>query len=297
MSMVDANPQRFWSGAKLAGGELALRVCSALVLAPLALGIAYLGGWAFAIFWLVAAMVVFWEWTSLVAGRDQRPILIAGGAAVLLAIVLAGSGGNAVEGIHKVRLLAAIIVLTMGMLGVAALTTATQRAWVAGGIPYAGAMGIAPIVLRSDVALGFVAIVLLLAIVWATDVIAYFVGRAVGGLKLAPRFSPKKTWSGAIGGVVAAAVVAIAVARVAGLNGLLPIATIAVFLSIAAQAGDLFESMVKRRFGAKDSSQLIPGHGGLMDRLDGFVAAAVLAALIGIARGGLEAPARGLLVW
>jgi phosphatidate cytidylyltransferase len=295
--MVDANPLRFWSAAKLSAGELALRVCSALVLAPLALGVAYLGGWTFVVFWLVAAMVVLWEWISLAAGRDQRPVLIVGGAAVLLAIVLAGSAGNAVEGIHKVRLVASIIVLVMGMLGVAALTTSARRGWVAGGIPYAGAIGIAAIVLRSDAALGFVAIVFIFAIVWATDIFAYFVGRAVGGPKLVPRFSPKKTWSGAIGGVVAAVVVALVIARAAGLNGLLSIATIVVLLSFAAQAGDLFESVLKRRFGTKDSSRLIPGHGGLMDRLDGFVAAAVLAAVIGLMRGGLEAPARGLLMW
>jgi phosphatidate cytidylyltransferase len=297
MSMVDANPLRFWSTAKLSGGELALRVCSALVLAPLALGIAYLGGWTYVVFWLVAAMLVLWEWTSLVAGRDQHSILIAGGASVLLAIALAGSAGNAAEGIHTVRLLAAVTVLVMGMLGVAALAPRAQRTWVAGGIPYAGAVGIGAIVLRSDVTLGFLAIVLLFAIVWATDIFAYFIGRALGGPKLAPQFSPKKTWSGAIGGVVAAVIVAVLIARVAGLNGLLPIAAIAVLLSIAAQAGDLFESLLKRRFGAKDTSQLIPGHGGLMDRLDGFVAAAMLAALIGLTRGGLEAPARGLLMW
>jgi phosphatidate cytidylyltransferase len=295
--MVDANPVRFWSAAKLNGSELALRVCSALVLAPLAVGIAYVGGWTFVVFWVVAALVVLWEWTSVVAGRDQHSVLMAGGASVLLAIVLAGSIGSAVEGIHAVRLLAAITVLAMGMLGVAALAPRAARAWVATGIPYAGAVGIAPVLLRSDPDRGFVAIVLLFAIVWTTDIFAYFIGRAAGGPKLAPRFSPKKTWSGAIGGVVAAMVVAIVIARVAGLNGWLPIALIAVLLSIAAQAGDLFESMLKRRFGAKDSGRLIPGHGGLMDRLDGFVAAAVLAALIGLARGGLEAPARGLLMW
>jgi phosphatidate cytidylyltransferase len=295
--MVDVNPVRFWSAAKLSGGELALRICSALVLAPLALGIAYIGGWTFVAFWVVAAMVVLWEWTSVVAGRDQRPVLMAGGAAIVLAITLVGSHGGAAEGIHAVRLLAAMTVLAMGMLGVAALAPRAERAWVAAGIPYAGAVGIAPVVLRSDAGLGFLAIVLLFAIVWATDIFAYFIGRAAGGPKLAPRFSPKKTWSGAIGGVVAAVVVAIVIARLAKLNGLLPIAMIAVLLSIAAQAGDLFESMLKRRFGAKDSGRLIPGHGGLMDRLDGFVAAAVLAALIGLARGGLEAPARGLLMW
>jgi phosphatidate cytidylyltransferase len=245
----------------------------------------------------VAATVVLWEWTSVVAGRDQHSVLMAGGASVLLAIALAGSIGSAAGGIHAVRLLAAITVLAMGMLGVAALAPRAERPWVTAGIPYAGAVGIAPVVLRSEAELGFVAIVLLFAIVWATDIFAYFIGRAVGGPKLAPRFSPKKTWSGAVGGVLAAVVVAIVIARVAKLNGLLALAIIAALLSIAAQAGDLFESMLKRRFGAKDSGHLIPGHGGLMDRLDGFVTAAVLAALIGLARGGLEAPARGLLMW
>jgi phosphatidate cytidylyltransferase len=295
--MVDANPVRFWSTAKLKGGELALRVCSALVLAPLAVAIAYIDGWIFVVFWGGAAMVVLWEWTALVAGRDQRPILMTGGASLMLAGALAASVGNAAVGIHEARLLAAITVLVMGMFGAAALAPREQRAWAAAGIPYAAAIGIAPIVLRSDGALGFIAIVFLFAIVWATDIFAYFIGRAVGGPKLAPRFSPKKTWSGAVGGVMAAVVVAVLIAKLAGLTALLPIAMIAVMLSIAAQAGDLFESLLKRRFGAKDSSHLIPGHGGLMDRLDGFVAAAVLAALIGLARGGLEAPARGLLMW
>ena len=195
------------------------------------------------------------------------------------------------------RLLAAATVLAMGMLGVAALAQREQRGWAAIGIPYAGAIGIAPTVLRSDIEHGFTAIVFLFAIVWATDIFAFFVGRVAGGPKLAPRFSPKKTWSGAIGGVIAAVVAALIIARVAGTGGLPAIAMIAVLLSVAAQAGDLFESVLKRHFGAKDSSHLIPGHGGLMDRLDGFVAAAALGALIGLLRGGLEAPARGLLLW
>jgi phosphatidate cytidylyltransferase len=295
--MAEADPVRFWGATKLGGGELVLRVCSALVLAPLAVGVAYIGGWTFVVFWGVVAIVVLWEWTALVAGRDRRPVLMTGGASLVLAIALAGSVANMAMGIHEAGLLAALTVLAMGMLGAAALAPRAQRLWAAAAIPYAGAVGIAPIVLRSDGALGFVAIVFLFAIVWATDIFAYFVGRAVGGPKLAPRFSPKKTWSGAVAGVVAAVIVAIMIARLAGLGGLLPIVVIAVLLSIAAQAGDLFESLLKRRFGVKDSSHLIPGHGGLMDRLDGLVAAATLAALIGLARGGLETPARGLLIW
>jgi phosphatidate cytidylyltransferase len=264
-----------------------LRVGSALVLAPLAIGIAYVGGWPFAVFWGVAAVGVLWEWTTLVAGDDRRSVSIAGGASIVLALALAQTD----------HLVAAVIVLAMGALAAAALAPAARRLWVASGIPYAGALGVAPIVLRSDGGYGFLAIVFVFAIVWATDVLAYFVGRALGGPKLMARVSPKKTWSGALAGAAAAVLAGVAVARTAGLAGLVPVAVIALLLSVVAQAGDLFESALKRRFGAKDSSHLIPGHGGLMDRLDGFVTAALLAALIGLARGGFESPGRGLLVW
>jgi phosphatidate cytidylyltransferase len=95
----------------------------------------------------------------------------------------------------------------------------------------------------------------------------------------------------------AAVIVGVAVAKATALTNLFAIAMLAIVLSISAQGGDLFESVLKRRFGAKDSSRLIPGHGGLMDRLDGFVTASIVAVLIGLARGGFEAPGRGLLVW
>src|SRR5262249_56390385 len=117
------------------------------------------------------------------------------------------------------------------------------------------------------------------------------------GAALVPKVSTNKAWAGAGGGMVGAVVVAVAVAKVATLTNLFAMAMLAVMLSVCAQGGDLFESVFKRRFGAKDSSRLIPGHGGLMDRLDGFVTPRVLAALIGFARGGFEAPGRGLLMW
>ena len=269
------------------GSELALRICSALVLVPLAIGTAYVGGWPFVVFWGAAALGVLWEWSALVAGLDRRSVLMAGAGSIALALALVVTDHH----------LAAVIVLAMGTLGTAALAPAERRAFVAGGIPYAGALGVAPIVLRSDSHDGFLAMIFLFAIVWATDIVAYFVGRAVGGPKLMPQVSPKKTWSGALGGTAAAIVAALAVAKAAALTGLFAIAMLAVIFSVLAQGGDLFESFLKRRFGAKDSSRLIPGHGGLMDRLDGFVAAAVVAALIGLARGGFEAPGRGLLGW
>ena len=170
-------------------------------------------------------------------------------------------------------------------------------AWAAAGVLYAGAALIAPTVLRVDVSFGFAAMLFLFAIVWATDIFGYFIGHWIGGPKLWPAVSPKKTWSGAIGGAIGALAASLAVARYAGAVNLLAIAALALLLSAVSQAGDLFESAVKRRFGVKDASHVIPGHGGIMDRLDGFLVAAVVAALIGIAHGGLAAPARALLVW
>jgi len=269
------------------GSELALRVGSALVLVPLAIGTAYLGGWLFALFWGAAAMGVLWEWTALVTRNDQRSVLLTGGASLALAVVLVAAG----------HLLAAVVVLAMGAIGAASLALAERRTWVAGGIPYAGALALAPIVLRADDADGFLAVIFLFAIVWTTDISAYFAGRALGGPKLMPQVSPNKTWAGAVGGLIASVVVALALAKMAGLTALFALAMLAVVLSVFAQGGDLFESFLKRRFHAKDSGHLIPGHGGLMDRLDGFVSASVAAALIGLARGGFEAPGHGLLVW
>jgi phosphatidate cytidylyltransferase len=294
--MANADPARPVPTASSGGSELILRILSGLVLAPLAVGVAYLGGWAFVVFWSIAALLVLWEWCTLVAGGERSTVLLIAGAAVLLAILLAATAADA-EGSHSVRLVAGGTLLLMGMLATAALASSDRRVWTAAGIPYAGLLGIAPIVLRNDAQYGFLAIVFLFAVVWATDIVAYFVGRAVGGPKLAPRISPKKTWSGAVGGTAAAIGAAVTLAIAAGLPNLPAVGLIAAAASALAQGGDLFESALKRRFGAKDSSHLIPGHGGLMDRLDGFVAAAVLAMLIGLIHGGVDEPARGLLVW
>jgi phosphatidate cytidylyltransferase len=172
--------------------------------------------------------------------------------------------------------------------------------WVVAGGAYAAVTFVAPATLRGlrpDQAYGFSAIVFLFAIVWITDIMGYAVGRAIGGRKLWPAVSPNKTWSGTIGAVVGALVAGLAVAAWDGM-ALAPIAILAMILSMVAQGGDLLESAIKRKFGAKDTSDLIPGHGGLMDRLDGFIAAALAAALIGAWRGGgFDGAARGLLVW
>jgi phosphatidate cytidylyltransferase len=255
-----------------------------LVLAPLALAAAYYGGWPFALFWSAAAIGTLYEWDSLIEGRQR--VLIAGVLVLALALGLAAAG--------YVRL--ALIVVVVGSLGTAMLGAMGRRVWIAGGILYAATLGIAPIVLRSDDKYGFIAIIFLFAVVWATDTSAYAAGRAIGGPKLMPRVSPKKTWAGALGGASGAIITALVVAELSGLEAF-SIAVLAAALSIVAQAGDLFESFLKRRFDVKDSSGLIPGHGGLMDRLDGFVAAGFVAAVVGILRGGFDTPGRGLLVW
>ncbi|HWK94235.1 MAG TPA: phosphatidate cytidylyltransferase [Pseudolabrys sp.] len=267
--------------------NLLLRVVSAAVMAPLAVGAAYVGGWVFAGFWVLAALAVLWEWIGLVAGRDHRLMLGSCGGAIVLAAVLAWTD-------HPV---AAVLLMALGALAASIFVARAQRVWISAGIGYAGSMMLAPIVLRGEDFLGFIAIVLLFAIVWTTDVLAYFTGRAFGGPKLMPAVSPKKTWSGAVGGTIGAIAAACAVAALFGGFNIVAIAAVAFVLSVVSQAGDLFESHIKRRFNAKDASQLIPGHGGVMDRLDGFWAAVIVAVVIGVVRGGLDEPARGLLVW
>jgi phosphatidate cytidylyltransferase len=169
--------------------------------------------------------------------------------------------------------------------------------WGAGGVIYAGTTFVSPVLLRRDPVWGLTALLFLFAIVWATDILAYLVGRAVGGPLLWPRVSPNKTWAGAIGGSVGGVAAGTLVAYASGGTNPLMAGVLALILSIVAQSGDLFESGVKRRFGVKDASNLIPGHGGVMDRLDGFLFAATVAVVIGLVRQGLAAPAQGLLIW
>ena len=268
-----------------AGDGLALRVVSAAVLAPLAVAVAYLGGWPFLIFWTIAACIIHWEWRKIVADSTAFGAEVIG-AALGLAGLFAMLG----------RLDGMGLALAIGI-GFGAAFGRPRRVWAAGGVLYAGALLIACVLLRRDESYGFTAILFLFGVVWATDILAYFVGRWIGGPRLWPAVSPKKTWSGAVGGALGGIAAGVAIASCAYRPNALAVGGLALLLSAASQAGDLFESAVKRQFGVKDASQVIPGHGGAMDRLDGFLAAAAVAAIIGIARGGVDAPARGLLVW
>jgi phosphatidate cytidylyltransferase len=277
------------SGASLLMGRsnLLMRVLSSLVLVPVAIGTAYAGGLVFTGFWMIVALCVIWEWDTLVCAHDKRPVLTIGSVAIAGAAVLLMLGRTATP----------VALVVLSTLGVVTLASKPHRGWCTLGVLYAGALLIAPVLLRRDPTLGFAAIVFLFAVVWLTDITAYFCGRALGGPKLMPHVSPNKTWSGAIGGVAGALLGGTAVAWYAGIGNLASVAAVAFVLSIASQAGDLFESALKRRFDAKDASGLIPGHGGVMDRVDGFVFAVTVAVLIGLARGGIDAPAHGLLVW
>lgn len=266
--------------------ELQLRVASALVLAPIALLTAYIGGWLFLAFWCAAAIGIVWEWTTLPGGTPWR--VVAAGATVQIAgMVLFGLG----------HIGAAIIVLSIGAILVAGFAAPGWKYWTMGGTACAAAVLSAPAFLRSDAQWGFSAVVLLFATVWTTDAAAYSVGRLVGGPRLWPAVSPRKTWSGAIGGMAAAIGAGVVLAMVEGIGSVPALAIVCGGLSLTSQAGDLAESALKRHFGAKDASRLIPGHGGVMDRLDGFATAAVAGALIGLWRGGPHAPGRGLVMW
>lgn len=267
--------------------NLLLRAISAVVLAPLAIAVAWFGGWTFAAFWGVAAVAVLWEWTTLVVGERYRLMLSSCASAIAVAALVAWRGRPAT----------AILLVGLGALAATIFAPRERRFWITAGIGYAGIMLLAPLLLRADGAYGFPAIILLFAIVWSTDIFAYFAGRAIGGPKLAPAISPKKTWAGAIAGALGATGVAVVVAGFVGPLERGTIAVVALFLSAVAQLGDLLESWVKRQFGAKDASRLIPGHGGVMDRLDGFWAAAFAGCLVGLLRGGFDNAARGLLVW
>ena len=190
----------------------------------------------------------------------------------------------------------AIGLLVEWLLIVKSAPSATRAGWIALGALYAAAALVGSILVRHDMQYGFVALLLVFSVVWASDIGGYFAGKSIGGPKLAPRISPNKTWAGAVGGFGLSLLVAIGFA-IAGQGALLPLLAVAAVLSAVSQVGDLFESAVKRRFGVKDSSHIIPGHGGLLDRLDGFVAAIALAALFGFLRGGADGVGRGLMVW
>lgn len=269
-------------------GNLALRVVSAIVLGVAVLALAYAGGLAFRLLAAAMGATIFYEWVTMPRQPVSRFHL--GFAAVLLLIVL----GAMVAGV-PVLLAFALVCICLAACWLHAAVGGHGH-WVVAGLAYASLPAYALALLRGDDRAGLVALLFLFAVVWATDTVAYFVGRAVGGPKLAPAISPGKTVSGAVGGAAGAVAAGVAVVAYAMPDvGLVAVGAIAFVLSAISQLGDLLESAAKRRHGVKDSGRLIPGHGGVMDRVDGLVAAAVALYFIGVLLSGPDMPAAGFL--
>ncbi|HUO54873.1 MAG TPA: CDP-archaeol synthase [Rhodoblastus sp.] len=268
--------------------DLLPRAASAFVLIVAAIGSLLAGGWLFASFWLIAALAVHWEWQRLRSAPLPWLRFVGGGFALVAATVLHRLGQNDM----------AFLLSPLAAIFAAWAAGPGHRLWAGFGLIYAGGLLLATLTIRHDPFFGAAAIGWLFAVVWGTDVCAYFGGRLIGGPKLAPRVSPGKTWSGFATGVgCGAAFGALAAHFWPNVQApAAPVFLLGLVTGAMAQAGDLFESWVKRRCGVKDSSRLIPGHGGVMDRLDGFIAAVIFAALFGLARG-LRTAAEGLLYW
>ncbi len=267
------------------GGDLKSRIIAGILLAILAGGAVWAGTFPFAILVLVIAVLMSWEWARVVRARSGFDATLAVHAmSTVLAVVLSAFGLAALG-------LAAVVA---GALIVIALELGGRSLMSAAGVLYTGLPSVALLWIRaSDDWLGFLAILFLFAVVWSADTVAYAAGRLIGGPKLAPSVSPNKTWSGLVGGVLAAGLAG-SVFHLLTWGAAIPLFITALLLGLVSQAGDLVESALKRAFGVKDASMLIPGHGGFMDRTDGLVAAAVLAGLLALFLGP-EVPAKTLL--
>jgi phosphatidate cytidylyltransferase len=263
--------------------DLRKRVLSAVLLVPAAILCIWLGAEAWAALMAAAVALLAWEWVRL-CGFSTRQLP---GLAVPVLVLSAGTLAVEAAWAWAIALLVAGFAALWAFGRPAGEPRARSGAWLAFGVLYIGLAGIALIHLRGDTAAGRGNVLFLFLVVWASDIGAYLAGRRFGGPKLAPAISPNKTWSGAAGGLTCAMLVGLLAAAVIAPEGLVigRVLLVAAVLAVLAQLGDLFESWLKRRFNVKDSSALIPGHGGLLDRLDAVLAAAPAAALFGALLG------------
>lgn len=265
--------------------DLLPRVVSGVVLGVAALLLTWWSVWSFAVLVTAVALIVAWEWGRIVRKSDFDLILAINAIAVVAAVLLT---------LLDMPVLALLAVVVAALL--AAVQGFSQLGRISAlGVLYSGLPAIALVWFRGSPRLGLTAIFFLFAAVWGTDTGAYAAGRTLGGPKLMPRFSPNKTWSGLLGGVVTSAVLALLFTLF--VHDLKPqwLIPVAMSLAVIAQVGDLMESALKRWYGVKDASGLIPGHGGFMDRVDGLVAVVVVAAVVAGVLNAVE-PSRALLM-
>jgi len=244
--------------------ELKLRVASALVLGILILLITWIGGKTFALLWAAIAIAVYFEFCRICSSAAPKAPILAGYGAVFV-VSAAWISGNDVIAHWMAMIFVLVFVLWEVLL--------RKSVWVALGLVYAIVPFFAMSTLRGETDVGLFLILVLFACVWGADVFAFFFGKAIGGPKLAPRLSPKKTWAGFIGSLIGAVSMSVAVSVLFGYPVTILFLVLIVFLAVISQIGDLLESMLKRRFDVKDSGSLIPGHGGVLDRVDGLIVA------------------------
>lgn len=269
--------------------DLGVRIVAAAVLIPLVLGLVWLGGWWFAGLLVLVGGLMAREWCAIVHGGSNVQLglhLLA----VLAAALVSGLYGSA-------SALASVALIWLAAAVHARLARHRHGFWVYAGVPYVALPLVALVSLRADPVYGLIAVGWLFVVVWSADTAAYAAGRGIGGPKLAPSISPNKTWAG-MGGAAAGAALAGGIAGwLADLPWLLPVVVIAAVIGVLEQLGDLFESLLKRQYGVKDSGAVIPGHGGMLDRVDGLVAASLAAVLVGAANSAGHNAGAGLLAW
>jgi phosphatidate cytidylyltransferase len=269
-----------------AAPELLKRIASALVLGAVALVAVIVSPWSFLALVVIGAGLLAWEWGSLTRGNGfDATSLIQAVSVTALAVFTA---------LHRYDLVGFIFAATAIVIAFSR-TDRSRSPWAVAGLIYVALPACALIWLRSDPTFGLIAVLFLLVVAWTTDTASYIGGRLIGGPKFAPEISPKKTWSGFVIGTLTPAVVGYAFGVYLGGTSPWILAGIGIGLALACQFGDLLESAVKRHFKAKDMSQLIPGHGGLFDRIDSLLLAAVVAGLIALRNPA--APGAGLLIW
>lgn len=256
--------------------EFQLRVISAAFLAGFALFCTWMGGTTFVLLAIASALLIFYEFRGLV--RNNMPARTGWFALCFLVLVFAAYlVDRPTQGIA----VAALAVIVLGLWE----WVIRRSVWGALALLYTAAPFAGLVAIRNGEA-GLFEIFFIMGCVWGADTFAYFAGRTFGGPKLAPAISPNKTWSGFFGGIAGSVAISLLIAIAFGYAVGLGMVFLAVVLSLFSQIGDLFESWIKRRFGAKDSGRLIPGHGGILDRIDGLIFAIVAAWLIGIALSG-----------